>query len=41
LILSYNINNERALNKKQGPFERAKAEWLKHAKSAIAEVYAL
>lgn len=39
-ILSYysKTPHEAALGKEEEPFERAKAEWIKHTKAAIAEV---
>ena len=42
-ILSYynRAPDEAALGKELEPFERAKAEWLKHARVAIAEVEAM
>ena len=42
-ILSYYLPtpHEEALDKKQEPFERAKAEWIKHAQVALEEVQAM
>lgn len=42
-ILSYYLPapHEVALKNEREPFERAKAEWLKHAQAAIAEVEAM